>query len=281
MIRANDKQHTDLFWASRGGGGGNFGICTSFTFRTHPIDTVAYAKIDWDLGDMEPVLRTWQNYTLPEAEERLTPLLTIVSGEQPLLFMQGVFLGSAKKLRSLLAPLLRVGSPTEVTIKEMPWLEAVSRIAATQPESEPFKSVGPYVDRLLPEEGIAIIRKFLSNPPTSSVSILFHGLGGAVARVPKHATAYFYRKALSNMSLWATWNTPEGAAYGIRWVEDFYKQMSPFTRGVYVNTPDLSIQNWSEAYYGNNFERLTRVKLKYDPKNIFNFPQSIPVAPKF
>ncbi|TCL68565.1 FAD/FMN-containing dehydrogenase [Hydrogenispora ethanolica] len=280
VLYANADQHPDLFWASRGGGGGNFGICTSFRFRTHQIDTVAYASINWKLQDLEPVLRTWQNYTTPDADERLTPLLTITSGEQSLLLMQGVFLGSAEKLRRLLEPLLRAGSPQQVTIEEIPWLKAVSLIAATQPTSPlPFKSVGPFVDHLLPEEGIATIRRFINEPPqASTVTVFFHGLGGAVARVPNTATAYFYREALSNMSLFATWSAQEGIAPGIRWVEDFRRAMLPFTRGVYVNTPDLSIKNWPEAYYGGNFGRLTRVKAKYDPENVFRFPQSIPPA---
>ncbi|KJS17591.1 MAG: FAD-dependent oxidase [Peptococcaceae bacterium BRH_c4b] len=281
VLHANADKHADLFWASRGGGGGNFGICTSFRFRTHRIDTVAYANINWDLQDLEPVLRTWQNYTTPGASERLTPLLTIASGLESLLLMQGVFLGSAKELRRLLQPLLRAGSPQKVTIEEIPWLEAVARIAATQPDSpEPFKSVGPFVNQLLPDEGIATIRRFIDEPPTSSVSVFFHGLSGAVARVPSEATAYFYRQALSNMSIFATWSTPDGAAPGIRWVEDFRRAMRPFTQGVYVNTPDLSIKNWPKAYYGSNFDRLTRVKAKYDPENVFKFPQSIPPACK-
>lgn len=279
LLCANANHHDDLFWALRGGGGGNFGICTSFRFRTRQIDTVAYARIGWGLRDLKPVLRSWQDYTLPSADKRLTPLLTIASGQESLLLMQGVFLGPAKELRYLLEPLLRAGSPQEVTIEEIPWLEAVSLIASTQPTSpEPFKSVGPFVDRLLPDKAINIIQCFINNPPTSSVSVFFHGLGGAVAEVPNHATAYFYRKALSNMSLFATWSTPEGAAKGIRWVEDFRQAMLPFTRGVYVNTPDLSIKNWPEAYYGGNFKRLTQVKAKYDPKNIFKYPQSIPPA---
>lgn len=78
------------------------------------------------------------------------------------------------------------------------------------------------------------------------------------------------------MSLFATWSGPEGAARGIHWVEDFRRAMNPFTKGVYVNSPDLSIKNSPEAYYGSNFERLTRVKAKYDPENVFHFPQSIP-----
>ncbi|MGG2091702.1 FAD-binding oxidoreductase [Bacillus sp. S13(2024)] len=281
VLRANADHNSDLFWASRGGGGGNFGICTSFRFRTHRIDKVAYANISWDLRYLEPVLRTWQDYTASDADERLTPLLTIASGLQSILLMQGVFLGSVKRLRKLLQPLLQVGSPQEVFIEEIPWLEAVERIAVTQPVSpEPFKSVGPFVERLLPDEAIDIIRRFISDPPTSSVAVLFHGLGGAVAKVPSKNTAYFYRKALSNMSIYSTWDTPDGAAAGIRWVEDFRKAMLPFTRGVYVNTPDLSIEKWPEAYYGSNFKQLTQVKAKYDPENIFKFPQSIPPANK-
>ncbi|MEK5443630.1 FAD-binding oxidoreductase [Fredinandcohnia sp. FSL W7-1320] len=280
LLLANANHNADLFWALRGGGGGNFGICTTFRFRTHRIDTVAYANISWNLNDLIPVLRTWQNYTTPNADERFTPLLTIVSGQESLLLVQGVFLGSAAKLRQLLQPLLRAGSPQKVFIEEIPWLEAVERIANTQPDSEPFKSVGPFVNQLLPDKGIDMIQRFINKPLTSSVSksVLLHGLGGAVAKVPGNATAYFYRKALYNMSIWSTWSTPEGAGSGIRWVEDFRRDMLPFTQGVYVNTPDLSIKNWSEAYYGSNFKRLTQVKAKYDPENIFNFPQSIPPA---
>ena len=280
VLYADAKHNCDLFWALRGGGGGNFGVCTAFRFRTHHIDKVAYAKIDWELEDLKPVLRIWQQYTVPEADQRLTPLLSIVSGQQPLLLMQGVFLGSAKELRCLLQPLLQAGSPREVTIEEMPWLEAAARIGATQPDTpESFKSVGPFVEQLLPDKAIDIIWHFISEAPSSiTASVLFHGLGGAVAEIGNTDTAYFYRKALSNMSPWATWDAPEGAAQGIRWTEDFRKAMLPYTCGVYVNTPDLQIENWPEAYYGHNFELLTQIKAKYDPKNVFRYPQSIPPA---
>lgn len=279
LLRANTDENTDLFWALRGGGNGNFGVCTSFKFRTHQIEMVAYAAINWNLRDFKPVLQAWQEYTVPGADNRLTPLLTIASGQQSLLMMQGVFLGSAKELRCLLQPLLRAASPQKVTIEEIPWLEAAARIGATQPDTpESFKSVGPFVNKLLPDEGIEIIGRFISEPPTSSVSVFFHGLGGAVAEVPNDATAYFYRKAFSNMSFFATWNLEAEAAAGIRWVEDFRDAMKPFTQGIYVNTQDLSIKDWPEAYYGGNFARLTQVKAKYDPENVFHFPQSIPIG---
>lgn len=279
VIHANENHNSDLFWASRGGGGGNFGICTSFRFRTHHIGTVGFAEISWNLQDLEPVLRIWQDYTTPGADERLTPTLLISSGQQSSILMQGVFLGSANELRHLLQPLLRAGSPQNVTIEELPWIDAANRIAATQVGSPlPFKSVGSYLYHLLPDEGIDTIRRFINEPPTSSVTMYFHGLGGAVARVSSKATAYFQRTALSNMSIFATWDKQEEAALGIRWVDDFRRAMIPFTNGVYVNTQDLSIKNWPDAYYGSNFHRLTQVKAKYDPENVFNFPQSIPPA---
>jgi len=247
------------------------------------IDTVGFAEISWDLKDLKPVLETWQKYTTPCADERLTPTLFIASGQQTSILMQGVFLGSAKELRNLLKPLLLAGSPQEVTIEEIPWFEAVDLVAAKQPATPlPFKSVGPYLYHLLPDKGIAIIQRFINEaPPDSTFSIFLHGLGGAVAKVPSWSTAYIYRKALSNMSLFATWSKPEGAAAGIRWVEDFRQAMLPFTKGVYVNTIDLSIEDWSNAYYATHFKRLTQIKAKYDPENIFKFPQSIPPATDF
>ena len=279
VLHASRDENADLFWALRGGGGGNFGICTSFRFRTRPLETVAYAEISWPISDLKPVLKSWQTYTLPDAERRLTPLLTIAAGDSTLLMMQGVFLGTETELRTLLQPLLNSAVPEDIFIEEIPWLEAAARIAATQPGSpEPFKSVGPFVYQLLPDAALNIIERFISEPPTSSVSVFFHGLGGAVADVPNQATAYYYRKALSNISYFSTWDTPEGAGPGIRWVESFRKAMQPFTRGVYVNTPDLSICNWPKAYYGSNYQRLTRVKAIYDPENVFRYPQSIPPA---
>ncbi|OPA73075.1 FAD-dependent oxidase [Paenibacillus selenitireducens] len=293
IIHANATQNKDLFWALRGGGGGNFGVCTNFRFRTHPIETVGFVEIGWDLNDLEAVLRTWQDYTVPGANERLTVTLGITNGRQstqsksakqqsqvgfPIL-MQGVFLGSVKELRQVLQPILRAGSPRKVVIERIPWIESVRLVAKTTPTKPyPFKSVGPYVFHRLPKSGISTIRRFIESPPTSGVSVFLHGLGGAVAKVPNRATAYYYRRALYNMTPSATWNTQEEANRGIRWVENFRREMLPFTKGVYVNTPDLKIKNWQQAYFGGNFERLTRVKAQYDPKNIFHFPQSIPPA---
>ncbi|MGG0813957.1 BBE domain-containing protein [Paenibacillus alvei] len=103
-------------------------------------------------------------------------------------------------------------------------------------------------------------REWLEGAPifkaTSSAGAFFHGLYGAVANVPSRATAYFWRRAWSDVTIQATLGTSVENKQGIRWVEDFRRAMLPFTHGVYVNTPDLSIKKWPRAYYGANFARL-------------------------
>lgn len=279
VLRASADRLSDLFWASRGGGGGNFGICTAFRFRARHLETVGFAQINWSLQDLEPVLRVWQEYTLPTADDRMTPLLQMINGDEQRLMMQGVFLGPLRDLRDLLRPLLKAGKPKQVIIEEIPWLDAVARLGNVQPTTpSSFKSVGPFLYDLLPDSGVETVRRFMSEPPVSAVSVFLHAAHGAVADVPNRATAYFWRRALSNISLFAIWDTPDEASAGIRWVEEFREAMLPYTQGVYVNTPDLSIRDWPKQYYGRNFERLTQVKRCYDPDDLFNFPQSIPPA---
>ncbi len=292
ILYANDQRNADLFWALRGGGGGNFGICTAFCFRTCPIDTVCMADIGWGLDDMEPVLKAWQALTVPGTDKRLTPILTIASGtawtgeasqtpeEQPSpINMQAIYLGPLARLRELLQPLLDSGTPQRIMIKELPWLEAVDRLSAPQPRSPiPFKSTDSFIYGQLPDKAIAIIRSFIDMPPDGSATVLFHALGGAVAEVHPRATAYFHRTAWSKVALWLTWNKPEQAEQNIRWEEGLRTALLPYTRGIYVNSPNLAVDDWPRAYYGGNFRDLTCIKARYDPHNVFHFPQSIPPA---
>jgi len=93
---------------------------------------------------------------------------------------------------NLLKPLLQVASPQKVIIEEIPWLEAVALVAAKQPATPlPFKSVGPYLYHLLPDEGLATTQRFINEaPPDSTFSVFLHGLGGAVAKISSWSTAY-------------------------------------------------------------------------------------------
>ncbi|WDZ57669.1 FAD-binding oxidoreductase [Paenibacillus polymyxa] len=280
-IVANSKKHSDLLWASRGGGGGNFGIATEFTFRVRPISKVSIYSITWKWSDLEKVLPAWQSWA-PSVTNRLTSTIEVAAKQVGTIVSTGQLLGGAEELRRLIRPLLRAGTPVKVMVKTVPFIEATHFFAESDLNLEPkFKITGAYGFQPLPPEGVRIIRDFLAQAPNRHSSVWSQSLGGArsaVSRVSPTATAYPHRKAETIYELSARWRNSGEQERNIQWVERFRKALRPFVKGNYVNFPDLQIKNWPKAYYGVNFGRLKQVKRKYDPHNVFHFAQSIPVG---
>jgi hypothetical protein len=280
-IVANRKKHSDLLWASRGGGGGNFGVATEYTFRVRPISFVSIYSITWKWSDLEKALPAWQRWA-PFVTNRLTSTIEVAAKQVGTIVSTGQLLGGAKELRRLIRPLLRAGTPVKVMVKTVPFIEATKFFAESDLNLEPkFKITGAYGFKPLPPEGVKIIRDFLSKAPNRHASVWSQSLGGAgsaVSRVSPTATAYPHRKAETIYELSARWRNTEEQGPNIQWVKRFRKALRPFVKGDYVNFPDLQIKNWPKAYYGMNFFRLKQVKRKYDPHNVFRFAQSIPVG---
>ncbi len=279
-IVANSKKHSDLLWASRGGGGGDFGVATEFTFRVRPISKVSIYSITWKWSDLEKVLPAWQRWA-PSVTNRLTSTIEVAAKQVGTIVSTGQLLGGAEELRRLIRPLLRAGTPVKVMVKTVPFIEATHFFAESDLNLEPkFKITGAYGFQPLPPEGVRIICDFLAQAPNRHSSVWSQSLGGArsaVSRVSPTATAYPHRKAETIYELSARWRNSGEQERNIQWVERFRKALRPFVKGNYVNFPDLQIKNWPKAYYGVNFSRLKQVKRKYDPHNVFRFAQSIPV----
>ncbi|WP_243644466.1 FAD-binding oxidoreductase [Paenibacillus pinisoli] len=279
-IIANKKKHSDLLWASRGGGGGNFGVAADYTFRVRPIKTVSIYSITWRWRDLEKVFPAWQRWA-PSVTNRLTSTIEVAARQVGTIVSTGQLLGSAKELRRLIRPLLRTGTPVKVIVRTVPFIEATRFFAEADLNLEPkFKITGAYGFHPLPRDGVRVIREFLSKAPNKHSSVWSQSLGGAgsaVSRVSPTATAYPHRKAETIYELSARWRNNREQQRNIQWVEKFRKALSPYVKGDYVNFPDLQIKNWPKAYYGVNFARLKKIKRKYDPHNVFRFAQSIPV----
>lgn len=191
----------------------------------------------------------------------------------------GQFLGSASELRRMLQPLLHAGTPLKVQVKTVPFITATKFFAQIDIGLLPkFKVTGGYAYRAVPKEGIRTIQRFLANPPNKHANVECQSLGGAVARVSPTATAYVHRQAKVIFELSARWRLNQEQKRNIKWAESLRRAMTPFLIGDYVNFPDLEFKNWPRAYYRNNFNRLTKIKRKYDPLNVFHFQQSIPPA---
>lgn len=282
VIVANEKQNADLLWASRGGGGGNFGIYTRYKFKVRPAPARATVfRITWPWNQFEKVLKAWQRWA-PSVDSRLGSELNIGPKKGGSVTMEGLFLGSKTEALRLLKPLTSVGTPTQSIIRSLPYKEAVSFLllpdpVLTQRFSNQFSS--GFAKRPFPDKAIKAMRDFLEKAEANSpAGFFFLNWGGAVSRVSPRATAFFWRNVKYYVEWNSSWINPSDAARNIALTRNTRRKLQPFIVGSYINVPDQGIKNSGPVYYGANFPRLRRVKAKYDPQNVFRNPQSIPPA---
>jgi FAD/FMN-containing dehydrogenase len=287
LITANESENADLFWASRGGGGGNFGVVTSFVFRVIPIKNVAIFNVTWDWKGFEKVVEGWQRWA-PFIDDRLTAIIDLLSKERGELRALGEFVGSVEELRRLIQPLIDAYPPKIVDVRKVSYIDAVKifggrmpgmeeyAVSHGDPDAHPFKNTGAFADELLPLKAIRILKRYLANTPSPENKVQLQALAGKAGEVQPKATAYVHRKALFSLLYITKWEEEREACINTRWVEKMRDELLPYADGAYVNFHDNCIRNWLEQSYGINLKRLIKVKTKYDPDNLFCFPLGIP-----
>ncbi|WP_425262333.1 FAD-binding oxidoreductase [Paenibacillus pectinilyticus] len=282
VIRANKKCHSDLLWASRGGGGGNFGVYTKYKFKVlrAPAKATVF-HVTWPWNQFEAVVKKWQLWA-PSTSTKLGSELSVGPKKGGNVSMLGLFLGSKKEALRFLEPILSVGTPIEKTIKNLPYLEATKFLLApdpilTQKFSNQFSS--GFGRRPFPDKAYKTIRKFLEKAEGGTpAGFFFLNWGGAIRRIAPKATAFYWRDPQFYVEWNTSWVKPSHAARNIALTRNTRKKLQPYIVGSYINVPDQGIKCSGPVYYGKNYARLRRVKAKYDPTNVFNNPQSIPPA---
>ncbi|MDF2790285.1 MAG: FAD-binding protein, partial [Neobacillus sp.] len=274
IIRANDNQHRSLFWACRGGGGGNFGVITSFTFRVHPIEHVARYKMTWNFAKIENVVRYWQTWA-PHTDARLTSVLLLRAQNRDLI-SNGVFVGSEQELKQIMHPLKDATRPKSIEFHTTNWMNVVHIFKGRQVVQEKFKNSSAFAYDPLSDEAIGILIHNLQTAPGPTNLVVFDAYGGSISQVPTEATSFVHRKALFMIQYQSYWHEDTEADKNIRWIEKFRESMLPYTHGAYRNYCDSKIPDWPSSYFGENLTRLKMVKQMYDPENFFSFEQSIP-----
>ncbi|MEK4294263.1 FAD-binding oxidoreductase [Paenibacillus sp. FSL R5-0914] len=283
IIRANKNSNSDLLWASRGGGGGNFGVYTSYKFKVRPAPASATVfRITWPWDQFEKVFKAWQLWA-PCVNTKLGSELSIGPKKGGNVTMTGLFLGSKAEASRLLKPVTSVGTPTNQIIRSLPYTKVVSFMLApdpvlTQRVSNQFSS--GFVRKSFPDKAIKSMREFLEKVEGEFAGFFFLNWGGAVSRKSPKSTAFYWRKAKFYVEWNSSWIKKSEAARNIFVVRNTRRKLQPFIVGSYINVPDQGIKNSGPVYYGANYPRLRRVKAKYDPGNIFNNPQSISPARK-
>ncbi|MEU9466293.1 FAD-binding oxidoreductase [Streptomyces avermitilis] len=283
VIKADVKNNSDLLWALRGAGNGNFGIVTSLTYKVSPLRSVAYVQATWDgLGDLHGVFDTWQR-TAPIADNRLGTQLEIHRGE---ILLFGVLAeGSEAEAEELLAPILSVGHPN-VSVQVGNWGDVYAGFQIpTADEPANWKFFSQFTTEPFPRKAISLIASFMRDAPSDDSNFFTQAFGGAVRRSPRGGTAFPHRDALFYSEPGAGWGTRGQAGSGDEitpqaqaWIAEFSQALRPYVNGAYVNVPNIGMQDWETAYWGSNFDRLRKIKAKYDPRNVFQYEQSIPPA---
>jgi FAD/FMN-containing dehydrogenase len=283
ILIANEINNSDLFWACKGAGGGNFGVVTSLTFETIPIDQVVVYQISWPWEEISDVIHIWQKWA-PDAPNELTSVLIIPLKGKGNIISKGVYLGEEEKLRLLLnEELLYGGHPQKIMIETMNWEEALNKLHPIDSGNNKyaFKAKSDYARESLKQEAIVAIIDCLSKEHlkiTDAVLIL-DSYGGAINQIWEHETAFIHRKERFSLQYLAYWNNNDEEAEYINreWINGFYQKMRPYVSGYsYQNYIDKDLENWEEAYYGENKQKLREIKIRYDQENFFRFDQSIP-----
>ncbi|UCI26159.1 FAD-binding oxidoreductase [Mesorhizobium sp. B2-8-5] len=289
VVTASKAENPDLFWALRGGGG-NFGVVTSFLFQAHPVNMIFGGPVFWEAKDALAVMRTYRDY-LPEAPEDLgafVGLKTVPStdpfpreywGKRACAIIS-CYNGTEEDGRKAMAPLLdNLPPPIFNWMGVMPFPALQALFDPLLPKGLQWYWKGDFV-KSLPDEAIATHIAQAATAPSELSLMHLYPIDGAVRRVGKNETAWNARDATWSMVIAAIDPDPGKAADLTRWAKNYWTSIHPHNgEGGYVNfMMDDEGEARVQASYGANYERLSQVKRTYDPFNVFRVNQNIKPA---
>jgi hypothetical protein len=289
---ASAESEPDLFWALRGGGG-NFGIVTSFEFRAHPLGPiVAFAGVFYRGADAAQILPRWRDYC-SDAPDEVTSVAVAITmpaaptlpppiHDQPCLVIGGVYVGAPEDGMRIMQPLREFATPLADISQPMPF-------QIVQTAFDPIFPMGKLRSywkaqnlASLPDRAIEIIAARANQRPSPTTLVVTFQMGGAINRVGATETAYAERSAPWMSSIDGNWENPTDNAKNIAWVRETFNQIAPYSTGTtytnFTGQADESANALASTAFGTNMMRLSAVKAKYDPDNFFRLNANITPA---
>lgn len=276
VIVANKQSHEDLFWAIRGGLGANFGIITALTFHIVPIQDVVVCEAVWRGCGIRDVIYYWQDLCHC-SENQFTSRLKLSKCADGVLelSLKGQFFGKVSGLGQMICVHLGKMAFSGFHVETLPYDEAIQRLGESV-EPHPFKATGSFQYRCMTYDEIGcLISRMEKTCMMGTWSLELISLGGKIKAVDAEDTAYVHRQALYLIRINASWENPIDEYEAVCWVNETKAYLDQVGQGTYRGFTDFDLDNWQEQYYGSNYSRLMAVKQKYDPNNVFQFPQSI------
>jgi FAD/FMN-containing dehydrogenase len=283
---ASAESEPDLFWALRGGGGGNLGIVTSFTFATEPAPDVTVFSLRFPAGAAANVVGAWQQW-IAGAPDELWSLCGVTAGSPPTSRVIGCFVGSATALNSLLDNLLAKTSarPSARFVQGKGFLDAMRYFAGcserTVAQCHPDTGGGQLARNGFVATGLMLpaatdpARLASTVDGRPAMDLLIDSWGGAISRIAPTATAFAHRTALASIQIYLN-TTPATQAEASQTLAEVRDAITQLTGPrAYLNYIDPTLPNWATAYYGDNLSRLQQTAHKYDPDAVFAFAQGL------
>jgi FAD/FMN-containing dehydrogenase len=284
VVQTDEEREPELFWALRGGGG-NFGVVTSFSFRCHPVTTVLAGPVLYDMEDTAEVL-SWYRDFLPAAPDELSGFFAFLTvppappfpEELHMRKMCGVAWTQAGEEESdALREARSFGKPVLDGIAPMPLPVWNTAFDALYPPGDQWYWRGEFI-REIPDEAIAIHAEYGAALPTWKSTMHLYPIDGAASRVANDATAWSYRDAIWGGVFAGVDPDPANAGALKSWCVDYSDAIKPHAMGGgYVNF-HMDEPDRVRGMYGANYDRLARIKAKYDPDNVFSINQNIAPA---
>ena len=278
LRRASEEENPDLLWALRGGGG-NFGVVTTFEYRLHPVSTVLGGMLLYPLTRARDAFRLYRDVA-KWAPDKLTVFAGMLHSPDgiPLVAFLVCYNGPVDEGERAIKAIREFGAPAAGEVGPMPYTALQSMLDAGFPSGLHVHWRSDFV-KSISDELIETVVSAYERVPSPLSAILFEQFGGAVRRVPRDATAYDQRESDFNLVIVSRWGDPAHAERNVQWARSLSDAVRAYTTGqVYVNyigageAPDRV----RAAFGPDKFAKLSAIKRKYDPTNLFRLNQNIP-----
>ena len=289
FLTASPTENEDLFWGMRGGGG-NFGIVTSFEFKVHSAGTVFAGMVIHPAARTKEALRAWRDYEASVPEEMTNaallfhapeaPFLPEASHGAPVVGMGGVYVGDIKEGEDAVRPLREFGRPEADIFQPMPYIEAQKMADFLWPRGFHNYWKSGFLKELNEAVIDTVVDFYERVPSPMTTVVLEHNGDGAMDRVGEDETAFGHRNEPYNFLVTSVWSDPAETDANVQWTRELWEAMQPFLSGrVYVNyLGEEGEERVKAAYTPAKYERLVALKTKYDPTNLFRLNQNIKPA---
>jgi hypothetical protein len=279
LLRASAQDNEDLFWGIRGGGG-NFGVVTSFEYQLHPVDLVLAGGLSYPMSVASQVLRFYDDFVKAAPDELSTAAsLALSPTGEPTVSVAVCYCGPIDEGEQVLRPLRTFQSPVEDGIQPMPYTALQSARDAGFPSGRLHYWKSGWL-RDLTDGAIETLMQFLPQMPSSASGIGLQQMHGAASRIVPSATAFPHRAEQYDFLILSQWSDAADSDRNVEWTRALFQAMQPhLEESVYVNNLGDEGSERVQAAYGDNYSRLATLKRTYDRDNLFRANQNIDPMP--